>query len=70
MSANLWTVIVGGLKMSLREAAGPRYTLVFQATHDPVQISITSLGEDRSHALHIFARKVQCHRMIVGDNLA
>jgi hypothetical protein len=68
MSVVLWNVVVGGLQMTLREAAGPNYTLVFRALHDPVQISITHLGCDRRYALHIFARKVECHRAMVGES--
>lgn len=66
MSVNLWTVVVGGLKMSLRESRGG-YTLVFSIVSDPTQVCLTHLGSDRANALHIFARKVECHRMMTGE---
>ena len=67
MSVILWKITVGGLEMSLREARGPNYTMVYRLVTDPIQVALTYLGCDRSHAVHIFARKVECHRMLVGD---
>jgi hypothetical protein len=66
MSAAIWTVVVGGLRMQLRESRGG-YTLVFSIVSDPTQVCLTHLGCDRANALHIFARKVECHRTMIGE---
>lgn len=63
-SAVLWDVIVGGLRMQLRESRGPNYTSVFWVAQEPDRISITHLGCDQRLALHTFGRKVECHRML------
>lgn len=65
-SVSLWKVVVGGLKMQLRESRGG-YTIVFEVVGKPQEVSLTHLGTNREHALHIFARKVSCHRGLVGQ---
>lgn len=65
MSVSLWKVYVGGLWMELREHRGG-YTSVFGIIGRPEEVAIVHLGKDREHAHNIFARKVECHRTLVG----
>jgi hypothetical protein len=70
MSYVMYEVIVGALHMELRESPschGKRYTLVFSIMSQPKEISITYLGNNRAAATHIFARKVELHRTVVGS---
>ena len=67
MSAVLCRVIVGALRMELWESPGPRYKLVFRIVAEPDAVSITYLGSNYHDAAHIFVRKVECHRILVGS---
>ena len=67
MSAILRKAIVAGLRLELWESRGPRYTLVFRIVAEPDAVSITYLGSNYHDAAHIFVRKVECHRILVGS---
>jgi hypothetical protein len=66
MKAVLWSITVGALRMQLWERPGGYYVVLNLLGH-PEEVSIVYLGSDRHRAIEIFARKVECHRTMVGS---